>query len=585
MPLSQEDALKLVKRRHPEWLEFQKTWRWLQDSLEAGERYKQANYYYDPTLPQMPEATWPTYGYDPPTGERIPIAYGQIVQRNLIPHLSEMADDGKDLYVMRLARTPVPRLVQRSITAHLSRIYGHEVKRQAPTLLEDWWKDVDGNGTPMDKWFRKTIAPLFLVCGHLDLVFDHPKAPEGSVIESQADAEEADLDAVLGGYILPENMLWWVKDCRGHYTECLVFERSDGGIHYRHYTPEEICLYKVDGDPTSNGGPGNVNITVVETRPNQFGFVPIVRLFDCRKPRCSNTGQSRYEGTAELQKAIYNTRSEIIVNDVFHSHPLLQGPAEYCQSDGKIPIGPAGVLPMKNTGSSTGTPYQAWSYVDPPQNCATELRTHIQDMVDESDRYAALAKPAGHSGKSITGQSGIAKLVDEQAGDDYLSEVAETLADCERAVALMVLSVQAGILLDDDDMDDCTITYPKDYNLRTAKDLIDTLVEIQGVATAAGDLPEIEEEFLQRIITTMLPGLDDDRLDELYAELKAFLAKKVEEAAQYAEAREAVALVGTNQPVQSEAGVANDPNTPGGPPVGKLPPPAQNVPPTPPTAR
>src|SRR5947209_20404525 len=43
MPPSPE-ALELIGRRHPEWREHQLRWRWLLDSLEGGERYRQATY-------------------------------------------------------------------------------------------------------------------------------------------------------------------------------------------------------------------------------------------------------------------------------------------------------------------------------------------------------------------------------------------------------------------------------------------------------------------------------------------------------------------------------------------------------------
>src|SRR3954447_5450604 len=46
MPPSSQ-ALELIGRRHPEWREHQLRWRWLLDSLEGGERYRQAVYGHD----------------------------------------------------------------------------------------------------------------------------------------------------------------------------------------------------------------------------------------------------------------------------------------------------------------------------------------------------------------------------------------------------------------------------------------------------------------------------------------------------------------------------------------------------------
>ena len=41
------DSLDLIQRRHPEWREHQLRWRWMLDSLEGGERYRQAVYGFD----------------------------------------------------------------------------------------------------------------------------------------------------------------------------------------------------------------------------------------------------------------------------------------------------------------------------------------------------------------------------------------------------------------------------------------------------------------------------------------------------------------------------------------------------------
>src|SRR3954471_7817429 len=38
------EAREIRARRHPEWQEFAVRWRWLLDSLEGGERYRQATY-------------------------------------------------------------------------------------------------------------------------------------------------------------------------------------------------------------------------------------------------------------------------------------------------------------------------------------------------------------------------------------------------------------------------------------------------------------------------------------------------------------------------------------------------------------
>ena len=42
-----ESSTEIISRRHPEWQEHHLRWRWMLDSLEGGERYRQAVYGYD----------------------------------------------------------------------------------------------------------------------------------------------------------------------------------------------------------------------------------------------------------------------------------------------------------------------------------------------------------------------------------------------------------------------------------------------------------------------------------------------------------------------------------------------------------
>src|SRR5512146_2510874 len=106
---------RVIDRPHPEYLQHETQWRWLLDSYEAGDTYKDA-----------------VYGVD---GFRFPI-------RNLIRHKREYPGPmernqsrlilpidvqggwgigyATDDYEMRRARTPVPKLLSEVVGQHLS---------------------------------------------------------------------------------------------------------------------------------------------------------------------------------------------------------------------------------------------------------------------------------------------------------------------------------------------------------------------------------------------------------------------------------------------------------------------------------
>jgi hypothetical protein len=161
----------------------------------------------------------------------------------------------------------------------------------------------------------ETVAPLLLVLGQVDVCMDHPVRPDGEPVETRADARRMGLDRCVASHILPENMLWWRLDASGQrYAECLVLEHheTDEGPErrYRYWTAEGSTLFDPDG-------------AALSTHAHPFGVVPIVRLFDRRKARCRNVGQSRYESVAERQREYYNRDSELILSDTTQAHPLL----------------------------------------------------------------------------------------------------------------------------------------------------------------------------------------------------------------------------------------------------------------------
>ena len=510
------DAQELIARRHPEWRENHLRWRWLLDSLEGGERYRNA-----------------VYGVD---RRGLPI-------RNLVRHKREYPDlrdggggllaglpgppglggqgDGPaaaatdDDYELRRARTPVPTFVAEAVETHLSRIYAREVRRVGPEDLMAWWADVDGCGTTVGQWMAEAVAPLLLTLGQLDVVLDHPPVPEGEVVETRADAERLGLDRCYASVILPEDLLWWRLDATGRrYLECLVREYLDEGdgptAHYRHWTAEGSGLYAGDG-------------TLVSAMPHAFGRVPIVRLFDQRKPRCRHIGQSRYEGIAERQREYYNRDSELILSDTTQAHPLLQGPEDFVQADGTIPIGPSWLLPKKKNCSGGTTTYEGFGVVDFPKDGAESLRKNKADLRDDVDRDSSLVRPTGRDGVA---QSGLAKAIDNSDGNNRLAKVARTLAKAERLVAEMALAVLRDGPPEVSAPCEFEVVYPTEFDLYTASDVADATAQFQGLVAGAGTLPVIEGLMLGRLLRLCLPGLGDSRYAECDAEIAGLLERR-----------------------------------------------------------
>jgi hypothetical protein len=533
------DIVDLLKRRHCEHEEFELRWQWEQDTLEGGNRYRTATYGTD------------AGGFNQHNLIRYKRDWSAIEnQRGADPQANAIDSD----FAMRLARTPPPTFLEEAISIHLSKVYKTNPQRKGPAQLERWWKDVDGKGTSIDEWMSDTIAPLFLVNAQIDICFDHPRRPDGEIVNTRADEIRLGLTKCVASYILPQNMLWWRLDNQDRYIECIVREPQDEGIDFfRHWTTTGWTLYSQaeEGD----------SVEVVDQGDHPYGRPPIERVLYRRRPRCSRVGVSLYEAICEYTRAYYNLDSELVLSDSLQAHPTLQGPAELL-ANGVIQVGPANILPMIETqGSDSQVTYTGFEYIDPPKGAADSIRLNKQAIRDEIDRIACLAKPAGAQGNtgSVVSQSGLSKVMDQSTGNDLLSRVAGSLARLERVAACLALLVLGDGKVDAADEAAIQVSYPKTFELADTVGLTQTIEGYQTIMTDVGACPKTETRMVKRLLRVALPGLDPDVYDELDEENEAFIESKASTYDQDQEAAQANAQANASQKkVGSGAAAADD---------------------------
>jgi hypothetical protein len=549
------DGKAIVQRRHVDWLEHQLRWRWLMDSLEGGDRYRNAVYGPDrrglpcrnlfrhkreyPDVQQFPQF------YQGFTGFIGGVANVQTDELGVGPYPGMVGADPAatamdDDYELRRSRTPVPEFVAEALEIHLGKVYDQEVARDGPDDLVGWWKDVDGAGAPIDDYMRETIAPLLLVLGCLDICLDHPQAPPGETVKTKADELRLGLDKVVASYILPMNMVWWRTDAAGRYLECLVREYIDPAdrmdydkdgnaidpedlgniaeawrrsyVRWRLWRSDESILYSFDGSE------------ILDRVPHNFGRVPIIRLVDQKKHRTRNVGKSRYEAIAEIQREYYNRDSELILSDTLQAHPFLSGPEDFCKADNTLSVGPGYLLPKKKNPESGS--YDGFEYVSPPKDPAESLRKNKEDLIDMKDRRACLAKPAGAGSPGTVGQSGISKQLDAYTGHKMLTSIAKSLAKAERCLAELALIVLRAKEITREDRDMIKVAYPARFELHDAADLIDGTAKLQRVLASCGHAPNTERELIQATIRQLLLGLTDREYESLDSEIERLVETK-----------------------------------------------------------
>lgn len=511
----------VAERRHPEWRENQIRWRWLLDSLEGGDRYRQATYGTDTRgLPVRNLIRHKREYPDPQEQPQSSYSTSRITgfSHGTDPYAAATDDD----YELRRARTPVPTFVSEAVVRDISKIFGRKPSRVIPETgyepLIEWTENVDGQGTSLSDWIEQTAGPIFLTLGQLDVCFDHPEIPEGEEVRTQADVERLGIAGCVASYILPENVVDWCLEPNGRYEYVVIREFTDAddeddsdGIRYRKWTKLDWQLFGGSGKPLG------------DPVPHSFGVVPIVRIFDRKKARCQHTGQSRYEATAERQREYYNRDSELILSDTTQAHPLLTGPEDYLAADGTVPIGPNWLLPKKKNNAGGSISYEGFEVIDFPKGGADSIRLNKAEIRDDVDRDCGILKPAGASGtgRSTVAQSGVSKVMDAADGNDRLGTIAGCLARFESTCLGF-----AGVILANDPTaefrvrSECSVSYPSVFGLASASDLGDGLQQFQALVTDAGVCPEVETIALQEFIRAMLPGQPDTVLSVFDDEIR-----------------------------------------------------------------
>ena len=515
---------RTITKPRPEWQAHVLRWRWLLDSWEGGEVYRMAEYGRD--LRGLPIRNLKRHKREyPDQSASLPINVSRP------PGTDPLFQADDDDYQLRLARTPVPTFLPEAVEIHKARIFAQEIQRDetAPQQVRDWWANVDGLGTSIDEWMSATVAPLLMVLGQLDLMFEQPIAPPDAVIRSRADELKYNLDAIEASYILPENLYWWKMDRRGEYVECLVREECDGETRWRYWNREVWCLYDCKGNPIppdQADGPERAGASPSKPipKPHSYGCVPIVRVYDRKRPRCREIGLPRYEAVAELQREFYNRDSELILSDTTQAHPLLQGPEDFVQADGTIPIGPAWLLPKKKNTQGGAATYEPFEVVEFPKGGADSLRANKTDLRDAADRSAFLTKPAGAAGTNggTVAQSGVSKRLDAADGNILLTAIAASLQKCEQTASRKVAQI-LGLRLDPDSIG---IIYPREFDLYTSDELADAWAKLQSLLSMAGAAPKTEYALGRKLIRLLLPGAPDKVLAEFDEELEELLESK-----------------------------------------------------------
>jgi hypothetical protein len=515
------EAVKIITRQHPEYLEYVETSRWILDTLESGDTYRHATYGSDLRGKPVRNLLRHKREYpDPPHYLRDEFGAPIDVVR------PEDADFWKIVeydYDLRIKRTPVPRFLSTVIEKQLSKIYKRPIREEGPDDLMAWLDNIDGRETTLQEWMKQEIGPLLSALGMIDVQFGHPARDDDEPALFGDDLSDADKRCVAS-YILPENLPWWRPDYTGrYYVEALVKERHDVDgrerVRYRHWTHLEWALYENDGE-------------LVEWSYHNYQIVPIVRLIDRRDLRRAQTANSRMWGIADKSRAYYNEESELIANNTLHNVPLLQGPGDDAPDGGRdtAPIGRYYLLHkvVDRNGAHVG-----YDYVSPPTDPSQFMRLRLFDLVERIEQEAALTRTVGSVGTDASAgpvaQSGISKAYDQVEGSEYLSGVAAMLESNHYAIMYFALIVlRDGYDRAKPDIDRLLVIYPKEFNLLSFDQFAAIVAAEQlYLGGGLGMIPTAEKMTIRQFVRFRFPDASQEELKAIDAEIDILVNDKV----------------------------------------------------------
>jgi hypothetical protein len=515
-------ARKLISLRHPEYDRSVRQAQWLLDTLSADGSYREATYDLDP--------------YGQPRGnlhrlpQELPLrsADGKIVNSSGNPFNSvmdqpDLTDASYEMFKLRRDRTPVPQFLPMFVDKIMGKIYKRKIERTGPANLIAWTENVDSRRTSLDEFMRDTVAPILCSVGMIDVAFDHPAAdplrpglfgepdPAGCVVK----------------IILPEHMLWWIKDTSGFfYVECMVreyvYDEIDNKYVYqfRHWTWQDWTLY----DPEGN---------VLGTGSHSYMIAPIVRLFDKKSIRSDDVARSRFWGVADKSRTYYNEESELILNNTFHNCPILQGPPDdgSGSDDDGIPIGRNLILKMVPDRNGNPVGYQYLTPSSEPNQFMVQRLSMIQGQMEAEAGLSRSVGAVGQGGEvGPVAQSGISKAYDQQEGGDYLAGIARMLGTNDYAVLLLALIVLSDGGATESEIRSISSNYPSRFNLLTFDQIaIITLAIQQFKAGSVGQVPEGDKQTLKLMYRELHPDLDGDTMRLIETQVDEYVDGKAEE--------------------------------------------------------
>jgi len=409
--------------------------------------------------------------------------------RYLEPYYYESRDD----YEKRLRMLGLDNHVRSIVGIYNAFLFRRDPKRWYGSIENDpglrpFLADADLDGRSFSAFVRE-LSALTMVYGNTWVIVDK--------VNSNAMTRADELNQGIRPYIslfTPDNVLDWeyARQPNGLYelTYLKVKEEVVNNKQYiREYTPEEINVYKIDGEEKTG--------ELFTSMPNELGKVPAVCVY-AQRSQTRGVGVSAIGDIADVQKELYEFGSEIEQIVRLTNHPSLVKSRDTEASAG------AGSIIQIPDGLDPGLkPY----LLQPNGASIDSVLNAIQRKVDSIDRMASLGGIRSIESRRL---SGIGLQTEFQMLNAKLADFAHNLEHAEEQIWRLWALYQGKVW-------DGEVEYPRTFSIADKANDIAML----KMAKDSNPTDPMLNDKIEKMMLESITEMPYEEVKEWYDEWKA----------------------------------------------------------------
>lgn len=414
-----------------------------------------------------------------------------VTLSSILPQSTSESDDDYD---HRLERTPIIPFEKKFVRAKERIFQGHGVSREPETTnSEDFYNDLfdhfDDQGEHIDKFFRDKVFKYKEVYGFGGIVIDLLTATR-----TNEDGEEElftytdeNAEPIPYAYLVRPKEIFDFRFNQGYLQYVIIrqdksHEANDTDYEYRAITPDRIFVWREFIHDIDGEGNKDSEFTLVMDEAHEFDEVPFLPI----------KGEDDMESGFQIGKPeryslvpMYRTAIEIYYDlqevSLLYGHPVpVMGEQTVKELIGAVEDD--GKYNPETISAELGAVVQIPDNADFPDKLFYQpdtqglkhLKDYLFDIIESIHKFASIRDKS----QIVANTSGVSKALDTVEERGVLAKASRMMEELEHETLRIMTQARSDVEFESD-----MIEYPKEFDLSTADQHFQTLIE--GMAGGA----------------------------------------------------------------------------------------------------